>query len=69
MGRPAVFTFEDVVQEMKRASLGHQRRVDRLADSARRIAEHPGGSLPEKLADPAPYRVTLRLMNHPLTAH
>ena len=35
------------------------RRTDRLVDSARRISQHPGGTLPEKLNDPAAYRATL----------
>ena len=61
MGKAAVYTFEDAVAEMGRAQLGHKRRTARLADSARRISEHPGGSLPEKLKDPAAYRATLRL--------
>src|SRR3954451_24041099 len=54
---------------MGQARLGHKRRSDRLADSARRISEHPGGALPEKLHDPAAYRATLRLMNNPVTTH
>jgi hypothetical protein len=33
------------------------------------LSLHPGGSLPEKLQDPAAYRATLRLMNHPATTH
>ena len=37
----------------------------RLVDTATRIREHPGGSLPDKLHDPAAYRATLRLMNLP----
>ena len=67
--RASAFTFEDAVAEMGRAQLGHQRRTDRLADSARRISQHPGGSLPEKLHDPAAYRATLRLLNHPAVTH
>jgi hypothetical protein len=69
MGRAAAFTFEDAVAEMGRARLGHKRRTDRLADSAARISRHPGGSLPEKLADPAAYRATLRLANQPNVTH
>src|SRR5947199_198491 len=52
MGKAAAFTFEDAVAEMARAELGHKRRTARLADSARRISQHPGGSLPEKFKDP-----------------
>jgi hypothetical protein len=69
MGKAAAFTFEDAVAEMGRAQLGHQRRTARLADSARRISQNPGGSLPEKLKDPAAYRATLRLMNNPQVTH
>jgi hypothetical protein len=69
MGKAAAFTFEDAVAEMGRAQLGHQRRTARLADIARRIGQHPGGSLPDKLADPAAYRATLRLMNNPRVSH
>jgi hypothetical protein len=69
MGRAAAFTFEDAVSEMGRAQLGHKRRTDRLVDSARRISQHPGGSLPDKLHDPAAYRATLRLVNTPAVTH
>lgn len=51
------------------ARWGHRRRTDRLVDSNRRISLHPGGTLPEKLQDPAAYRATLRLMNHPAVTH
>jgi hypothetical protein len=54
---------------MGRCRLGHKRRTDRLVDSTRRISSHPGGTLPEKLRDPAAYRATLRLMNHPDVTH
>jgi len=69
MDRIAAFTFEDALAQMARCQLGHKRRTDRLVDSARRISRHPGGSLPEKLHDPAAYRATLRLMNQPATTH
>jgi Transposase DNA-binding len=69
MHRTAAFTFQDAVTQMARCQLGHKRRTDRLVDAARRISLHPGGSLPEKLKDPAAYRATLRLMNHPATTH
>jgi Transposase DNA-binding len=69
MGKAAAFTFEDAVAEMGRAQLGYQRRTARRADSARRISQNPGGSLPEKLKDPAAYRATLRLMNNPQVTH
>jgi hypothetical protein len=69
LDRTAAFTFDDAVAEMGQAQLGHKRRTDRLADTARRISRHPGGSLPDKLADPPAYRATLRLMNHPDVTH
>jgi hypothetical protein len=67
--RAAAFTYADVVAEMGQTQLGHQRRTDRLVDTARRISGHPGGSLPQKLADPAAYRATLRLVNQPAVTH
>jgi Transposase DNA-binding len=69
MERTAAFTFQDAAAQMARCQLGHKRRTDRLVDSTRRIAAHPGGTLPEKLQDPAAYRATLRLMNHPDVTH
>jgi hypothetical protein len=69
MDQAAAFTFEDAVTQMGRCRLGDRRRTDRLADSARRISQHPGGTLPEKLRDPAAYRATLRLMNRPDVTH
>ena len=69
MERTAAFTFQDAMAQMARCPLGHRRRTDRLVDSTRRISLHPGGTLPEKLQDPAAYRATLRLMNHPAVTH
>ena len=69
MERTAAFTFDDAVAEMAQCQLGHKRRSKRLADSSRRISQHPGGSLPEKLRCPAAYRATLRLMNNPVVTH
>ena len=69
MERTAAFTFQDAAAQMARCQLGHKRRTDRLVDSTRRITAHPGGTLPEKLQDPAAYRATLRLMNHPDVTH
>jgi hypothetical protein len=69
MDRTAAFTFEDAISQMALCQLGHRRRTDRLVDSARRISLHPGGTLPEKHRDPAAYRATLRLMNHPTVTH
>lgn len=69
MERTSAFTFEDVIAELAQTHLGHKRRTDRLVDTARRISAHPGGSLPQKLHDPAAYRATLRLANHPAVTH
>jgi Transposase DNA-binding len=69
MERTAAFTFRDAEAQMARCRLGNRRRTDRLVDSARRIGLHPGGTLPEKLRDPAAYRATLRLMNQPAVTH
>ena len=69
MERTAAFTFQDAVAQMAQCQLGHRRRTDRLVDSTRRISLHPGGTLPEKLQDPAAYRATLRLMNQPAVTH
>jgi hypothetical protein len=69
MDRAATFTFENAVAQLGRCRLGHRRRTKRLVDSARRISLHPGGTLPEKLKDPAAYRATLRLMNQPAVTH
>lgn len=63
------FTFADAIEQMGRCQLGDQRRTARLVDTASRIHEHPGGSLPDKLHDPAAYRATLRLMNSPEVTH
>ena len=67
--KTSAFTFEDAVSEMNQTELGDKRRTARLVDCAQRISEHPGGSLPEKLQDPAAYRATLRLMNNPAVTH
>src|SRR5579864_7788584 len=63
------FTFSDAIQHMGQCDLGHERRTTRLVDTATRISEHPDGSLPDKLHDPAAYRATLRLMNLPVVTH
>jgi hypothetical protein len=69
MERVAAFTFQDAVAELGKCSLGHKRRTARLVDTAQRIRQHPGGTLPEKLHDTPAYRATLRLMNHPAVTH
>jgi hypothetical protein len=67
--RAAAFTYTDATAEMAHTQLGDQRRTQRLVEITRRISRHPGGSLPQKFADPAAYRATLRLMNHPDVTH
>lgn len=49
--------------------LGHRARNDCFARVARQISRHPGGSLPDKLRDPADYHAMDRLMNRPETTH
>jgi hypothetical protein len=51
------------------APLGHRRRVQRLVHTADRIAAHPGGTLPDKLRDPAAYQGLMRLARHPSVTH
>ena len=50
----SAFTFEQAMEEMGQCRLGDKRRTARLLDSARRISQHPGGSLPEKLTTQPP---------------
>lgn len=69
MRRTAAFTYEDALEQMSQCDLGHQRRTDRLVDTARRVCAHPGGTLPQKLRDPAAYQATLRLANQPTVTH
>ena len=49
--------------------LGDRRRTRRLVDLANRIHQHPEGSLPYKLRDPAAYRALCRLLNQPTVTH
>src|SRR5215471_11867081 len=51
------------------APLGHQARVKRLVRVANAVAEHPGGSLPDKLHDPANYQGLMRLVRHDAVTH
>lgn len=52
-----------------RAPLGHQGRIKRLVRVANALAEHPGGSLPDKLHDPANYQGLMRLVKQPTVTH
>jgi hypothetical protein len=65
----SAFTFEDAFAQLGQARLGHKDRTTRLVDSAQRIADHPGGTLPAKLHCPAAYQGTLRLINKPTVTH
>ncbi len=49
--------------------LGHQSRNRCFARVAQQISRHPGGTLPEKLSNPADYAAMDRLMNRPETTH
>lgn len=49
--------------------LGHRARNACFARVARQISRHPGGTLPDKLRDPADYHAMDRLMNRPETTH
>ncbi|HJS88323.1 MAG TPA: IS4 family transposase [Acetobacteraceae bacterium] len=49
--------------------LGHRSRNRCFARVAERISRHPGGSLPDKLSNPAAYAAMDRLMNRPETTH
>jgi hypothetical protein len=44
------------------AQLGNKARTRRLATLATQLVRHPGGTLPQKLGDPAALRATYRLM-------
>jgi transposase-like protein len=61
--------LEDFVKPFGSADLGDRRRAKRLAGVADRLARHPGGSLPEKMHDPAALKALYRLMNHPDVTH
>lgn len=49
--------------------LGHQSRNRCFARVAQPISRHPGGTLPDKLSNPADYAAMDRLMNRPETTH
>ena len=52
-----------------KVDLGHKSRNQCFARVAQQISRHPGGSLPDKLSDPADYAAMDRLMNRPETTH
>jgi hypothetical protein len=49
--------------------LGHKSRNRCFQRVAEQISRHPGGTLPDKLSDPADYIAMDRLMNRPETTH
>jgi hypothetical protein len=49
--------------------LGDKRRTDRLVQSVEDMCRHPGGTLPDKLNQPADLRGFYRLMNHSQVTH
>jgi hypothetical protein len=51
------------------ARLGDRRRTRRLVQLADRIVMHPGGTLPEKIDDPASLKALYRLMNQADVTH
>jgi hypothetical protein len=51
------------------ADLGHRKRNDCLVRVAQQICRHPGGTLPNKLANPADYKAMDALMNRPEVTH
>lgn len=51
------------------AELGNKARTRRLAKLATQLAQHPGGTLPQKLRDPAALTATYRLMNRVEVTH
>jgi Transposase DNA-binding len=51
------------------AALGDKRRTRRLVQLADRMMLHPGGTLPQKLADPMDLKALYRLMNAEAVTH
>jgi hypothetical protein len=51
------------------AQLGNRARTRRLSKLANQLAEHPGGTLPHKLHDPAALEATYRLMSRAEVTH
>jgi hypothetical protein len=51
------------------AELGDRRRTRRLVQTADRIVQHPGGTLPDKLASPAALEGLYRLVDQPRVTH
>jgi hypothetical protein len=58
-----------VANYFAKVDLGHQSRNRCFERVAQQISRHPGGTLPDKLSDPADYAAMDRLMNRPETTH
>jgi len=58
-----------VVNYFAAVNLGHKSRNRCFQRVAEKISRHPGGTLPDKLSDPADYAAMDRLMNRPETTH
>jgi hypothetical protein len=56
-------------QHFGAAQLGDVRRTRRLIQAADAIVQHPGGTLPQKLPDPAPLEAVYRLANRKEVTH
>ncbi len=50
-------------EQFRAAQLGDRRRTARLVELANRIANHPGGTLPDKVNSPASLKALYRLMD------
>jgi hypothetical protein len=51
------------------AELGHKTREACLVKLANLLQRHPGGTLPDKLAEPKDYKAMMRLVNRPEVTH
>src|SRR5579862_7668994 len=60
---------EFVANYFATVDLGHEGRNRCFKRVAQQISRHPGGTLPDKLSNPADYAAMDRLMNRPETTH
>lgn len=56
-------------QNFGTANLGHKERNACLVKLANLLQRHPGGTLPDKLADPKDYKSMMRFVNRPEATH
>lgn len=56
-------------QNFGTANLGHKERNACLVKLANLLQRHPGGTLPDKLADPKDYKSMMRFVNRPEVTH